>query len=128
MSTSKAEPLVLPPLDPESGFAGKSALVVGAGGLGCPAALALVRAGVGRVALADDDRVDETNLQPQSLFSEADVGRRKRDAAVSALQRFARPGQRIDAVRTRLLPDNARALVRDFDVVLEGADNFATKS
>jgi molybdopterin/thiamine biosynthesis adenylyltransferase len=127
MSTFRAEPLALSPLEPESGLAEKSALVVGAGGLGCPAALALVRAGVGRVVLADDDRVDETNLQRQILFSEADVGRDKLDAAVSALHRFSRPGQRIEAVHTRLLPDNARALVRDFDVVLEGADNFATK-
>ena len=127
MSTFRAEPLALPPLDPEPAFARKSALVVGAGGLGCPAALALVRAGVGRVVLADDDRVDESNLQRQILFTDADVGRDKLGAAVGALQRFSYPGQRIEAVHGRLLPENARALVRDFDVVLEGTDNFATK-
>jgi molybdopterin/thiamine biosynthesis adenylyltransferase len=104
-----------------------SALIIGAGGLGCPAALALVEAGVGRLALADDDVVELSNLHRQVLYTDADVGRDKLDAALDALGRYARPGQRLEAVRTRLLPDNARELVRDFDVVLEGADNFATK-
>ncbi len=101
--------------------------MIGAGGLGCPAALALVEAGVGRVALADDDRVEETNLHRQILYRDADVGRDKLDAALDALGRVARPFQRIEARRTRLLPHNARELVADYDVVLEGADNFATK-
>ncbi|HEY3495849.1 MAG TPA: HesA/MoeB/ThiF family protein [Polyangiaceae bacterium] len=108
-------------------LAQKSALVVGAGGLGCPALLALVRAGVGRVAIADDDRVEETNLHRQILYTDADVGRDKLDAALGTLGAEAAPAQRLEAIRTRLLPENARRLVRDFDVVLEGADNFATK-
>jgi molybdopterin/thiamine biosynthesis adenylyltransferase len=111
----------------ELALAAKSALVVGAGGLGCPAALVLVEAGVGRVALADDDTVDVTNLHRQLLYSESDVGRDKLDAALETLARRARSFQRIEAVRTRLLPENARSLVRDFDVVIEGADNYATK-
>ena len=113
------------PFDPK--LADKSVLVVGAGGLGCPAALVLVEAGVGRLALADDDTVDVTNLHRQLLYRDDDVGRDKLDAALEALRARARPYQRIEAVRTRLLPDNARSLVKGFDVVIEGADNYATK-
>lgn len=108
-------------------FSNCSALIVGAGGLGCPAAIALLEAGVGRIALADDDRVELSNLHRQVLYDDADVGRDKLDAALEALGRRARPEQRLEAIRSRLLPDNAREMVRGFDVVLEGADNFATK-
>jgi molybdopterin/thiamine biosynthesis adenylyltransferase len=100
---------------------------VGAGGLGCPAALVLVEAGIGRLSVADDDIVDVTNLHRQILYRDEDVGRDKLDAALDALRRVARPWQRVEAVRSRLLPDNARSVVKDFDVVIEGADNYATK-
>jgi molybdopterin/thiamine biosynthesis adenylyltransferase len=110
-----------------SALAQKSALVVGAGGLGCPAALVLLAAGVGRLALADDDVVDVTNLHRQILYRDEDVGRDKLDAALAALGAEAASFQKLEAVRTRLLPDNARSLVRGFDVVVEGADNYATK-
>ena len=101
-------------------------LVVGAGGLGCPALMALAHAGVGTIAICDDDEVDVTNLHRQILFGEADVGMPKVDAAARALRAMA-PGVEVVLHRTRLLPDNAVELVRTADVVLEGSDNFATK-
>lgn len=103
-----------------------TALIVGLGGLGCPAALALGRAGV-RLLLADDDAVDLSNLHRQILYRDADVGRDKLEAARDGLIERGVPEARIELVRTRLLPDNARELVRRADVVLEGSDNYATK-
>jgi len=103
-------------------------LLIGLGGLGCPAALALVRAGVGQLALCDDDQVDEGNLHRQILYGDGDVGADKLDAARQALLPSARlSGTRIELVRSRFLPDNARNLVARADLVMEGADNFATK-
>jgi molybdopterin/thiamine biosynthesis adenylyltransferase len=103
-------------------------LLVGLGGLGCPAALALVRAGVGVLRLCDDDCVDEGNLHRQILFRPDDVGTDKLTAAARTLQPWAQAsGTRIELVRSRFLPENARALARDVDLVIEGADNFATK-
>jgi molybdopterin/thiamine biosynthesis adenylyltransferase len=101
-------------------------LVVGAGGLGCPALLALAHAGVGTLGVCDDDVVDRTNLHRQILFDDSDVGSPKLDAVARALQ-AATPGVDVRLHRTRLLPRTALALVRDYDLVLEGSDNFATK-
>jgi adenylyltransferase/sulfurtransferase len=101
-------------------------LLVGAGGLGCPAALALARAGVGTIAIADDDAVDETNLHRQILFDEADIGAPKAEAAALAIARLA-PGVSAYAVGSRVLPHNAVQLAQRVDLVVEGSDNFATK-
>ncbi len=107
----------------------KRVLVVGIGGLGCPAAIVLARAGVGTIGIADDDDVDLTNLHRQVLFEDADVGKPKTDVAVTRLSSWT-AGVASPAIvphRTRLLPTNAIALVRDYDLVVEGSDNFATK-
>jgi molybdopterin/thiamine biosynthesis adenylyltransferase len=104
-------------------------LLVGLGGLGCPAALVLARAGVAVLGLCDDDVVERSNLHRQILFAEADVGRSKVDAAARAIGRLAGSGHapELRLHRTRLLPDNALAIASEYDIVLEGADNFATK-
>jgi adenylyltransferase/sulfurtransferase len=104
----------------------KRALVVGVGGLGCPAAIALARAGVGTIGLCDDDLVDRSNLHRQILFGDADVGGSKVACAEAALRGWA-PRLDVRVHARRLLPGNAIDLVRHYDVVLEGSDNFATK-
>jgi molybdopterin/thiamine biosynthesis adenylyltransferase len=101
-------------------------LIVGIGGIGCPAAMALARAGVGDLGICDDDEVELSNLHRQVLFSQNDVGLSKVDAAARHLAALARHVD-IRPHRERLLPDRAVELVRGYDVVLEGADNFATK-
>jgi molybdopterin/thiamine biosynthesis adenylyltransferase len=102
-------------------------LLVGIGGLGCPAAIALVRAGVKEIGIADDDQVDVSNLHRQILFGDADLGRAKGPAAAEALARMRIDDVRIEVHETRLLPANAVSLVERYDLVVEGSDNFATK-
>jgi molybdopterin/thiamine biosynthesis adenylyltransferase len=106
---------------------GKTALLVGVGGLGCPAAIALCDAGIGRLVLVDDDRVEESNLHRQILFNDEDLGSDKLDAARRRLSERGALEDGIELVRTRFLPENARSLARSADIVLEGSDNFATK-
>jgi molybdopterin-synthase adenylyltransferase len=101
-------------------------LIVGAGGLGAPAALYLAAAGVGRLGLADPDHVSLSNLQRQVLYATEDVGRPK---VVMAKARLAALNGEIEitAQPVRVSPDNARALVREYDLVLDGTDDFATR-
>lgn len=101
------------------------ALVVGIGGLGCPAATALALSGAfDTIGIADDDEVDVTNLHRQILFSDDDVGKPKVECAARALRKL---DVRVEEHHTRLLPAVAIDLVSKYDVVLEGADNFPTK-
>ena len=101
-------------------------LVVGAGGLGSPLLQYLAAAGVGTLCILDDDVVSLSNLQRQVLHGTPDVGRRKIESARDALTRL-NPHVTIEAKATRLDADNARDLVRGWDVVADGSDNFATR-
>ena len=101
-------------------------LVIGAGGLGSPVALYLAAAGVGTLGLVDFDVVDATNLQRQLLHGTDDVGRPKLDSARDRL-RDANPHVHVEAYQTRLTSDNALEILRDYDVVVDGTDNFATR-
>jgi sulfur-carrier protein adenylyltransferase/sulfurtransferase len=103
-----------------------SVLLVGAGGLGSPAALYLAAAGVGRIGLVDDDHVDETNLHRQVLYGTSDVGRRKVDAAAERL-RDLNPEIRIELHAARLDASNALDILRDYDVIVDGTDTFPTR-
>ncbi len=119
-------------LIPEVGLAGQErlrssrALVIGAGGLGSPALQYLAAAGVGRIGIVDDDVVDETNLQRQTIFATADIGKKKAVAAVERLQAL-NPLVNLDPVAVRFEPSNARALVSLYDVVLDCTDRFPTR-
>ena len=101
-------------------------LVIGAGGLGCPALIYLAAAGVGRITVVDADRVDPSNLQRQTLYSEADVGDLKVEAACRHL-RAQNSLLTVVGVTDRFRRDNALDLVRASDVVIDGSDNFATR-
>jgi len=107
-------------------LAGSRVLLVGIGGLGCPAAIALVRAGVGTIGIADDDPVEASNLHRQILFREQDIGKPKVEVAATALLRMV-PDLRIERHLTRMLPHNAVELASRYDVIVEGSDNFPTK-
>ena len=101
-------------------------LVVGAGGLGSPAALYLAAAGVGKIGLADFDAVDVSNLQRQVLYDASSVGRPKLEVARERLAAL-NPHVEITLFPERLTRDNALGILEGFDVVLDGTDNFATR-
>ncbi len=120
--------LLLPPVgvDGQRRLKAARVLVVGAGGLGSPAALYLAAAGVGALGLVDHDRVDASNLHRQVLYGTADVGRPKLDAAARRL-RDLNPHVAVEPHPARLTAANARALVAGHDVVVDGTDNFAAR-
>ena len=102
------------------------ALVVGAGGLGSPALQYLAGAGVGTLGIADHDTVALSNLHRQILYGTGDVGRLKTESAATAIARL-NPHVAVEPIAMRLNADNARGVVKRFDVVLDGSDNFATR-
>ena len=101
-------------------------LVIGAGGLGSPVAFYLAAAGVGTIGLVDDDVVDTSNLQRQILHTTADVGRKKVESARETLLAL-NPNVTIVPHDVRLNSANIRGILKDYDVVAEGSDNFPTK-
>ena len=117
---------------PEVGMDGQrrlkagSVLCIGAGGLGSPAAMYLAAAGIGRIGIVDFDVVDFSNLQRQLLHGTSDVGRSKNESAKSRLNDL-NPHVQVDTYETMLSSANALQLFRDYDVILDGTDNFPTR-
>jgi len=107
-------------------FSTKRVLVIGAGGLGGPALLGLAAAGVGRLVVVDGDAVESSNLARQPLFGEADLGRRKVEAAAHRLRRLF-PQVAIEPVDGRFDEGSAAGLLRGTDLLVDGSDNFETK-
>ena len=120
--------MILPEVGPEGQLRLKQAsvLIVGAGGLGSPAALYLAAAGVGKIGLADFDEVDASNLHRQILHHTQDVGRPKLDSAREKLEGI-NPHVDVALHSERLTSENALDVMRDYDVVLDGTDNFQTR-
>ncbi len=120
--------LIMPEVGMEGQLKLKQAkvLLVGSGGLGAPLALYLAAAGVGRLGLVDFDAVDFTNLQRQVLFGTADVGRPKLEAARQRLAGL-NPNIQLDTYEARLTSENALDILRDYDIVVDGTDNFPTR-
>ncbi|MGC4015383.1 MAG: molybdopterin-synthase adenylyltransferase MoeB [Luteolibacter sp.] len=103
-----------------------SVLLIGTGGLGCPAALYLAAAGVGRIGLVDPDTVDRSNLQRQILHGESWVGKPKLESAATRLRELA-PDIQLDLHSTLFTPDNAVEIASPYDVIVDGTDNFPTR-
>jgi adenylyltransferase/sulfurtransferase len=116
----------------EVGTAGQERLkaakvaIVGLGGLGSPAALYLAAAGVGTLGLIDGDQVDVSNLQRQVLYGDADLGKPKAEVAQRRIA-SQNPNVRVEPVAQRLDSSNAMAVLGDYDIVLDGSDNFPTR-
>src|ERR1051326_3087786 len=113
-------------LDGQKKLKAARVLCIGAGGLGSPLAMYLAAAGVGTLGIVDFDVVDFTNLQRQIIHSTADVGRKKLDSAAETISGI-NPFVKVEKFETRLSSQNALELFREFDVIVDGTDNFATR-
>ena len=117
---------------PEVGGAGQrkllnsSVLLLGAGGLGSPAAMYLAAAGVGRIGMVDFDVVDASNLQRQLLHGHDDIGRYKADSAADTLRNL-NPDVQVDAIKEHVNSENALQMFKPYDVIVDGTDNFPTR-
>jgi len=117
---------------PEVGLAGQkkicsaSVLCIGAGGLGSPIAMYLAAAGIGKIGVLDFDTVDFSNLQRQILHGTEDVGRPKTESAKATIQRI-NPNVEVVIHNTRISSENALDIIRPYDIVVDGTDNFPTR-
>ena len=120
--------LVMPEVGPQGQrkLKSSSVLVVGAGGLGTPASVYLAAAGVGKIGLVDFDDVETSNLHRQTLYSDEDIGRAKVEIAAERLRQI-NPGVSIVPYKTKLDSSNAMGIIREYDVVVDCADNFPTR-
>jgi molybdopterin/thiamine biosynthesis adenylyltransferase/rhodanese-related sulfurtransferase/molybdopterin converting factor small subunit len=120
--------LIMPEVGMEGQLKLKKAkvLLIGTGGLGAPLGLYLAAAGVGKLGLVDFDIVDFTNLQRQVTFGTSDVGKPKSEAARARLSNL-NPAIEVQAFETKLTSDNALELFKDFDIIVDGTDNFPTR-
>ncbi len=101
-------------------------LIVGAGGLGSPAAYYLAAAGAGTLGIVDNDTVDISNLQRQILHCTSDIGRQKTESAAERIEAL-NPGVKVIKHQLRLSKDNVRGIIRDYDVIIDAVDNFAAR-
>jgi len=101
-------------------------LIVGVGGLGCPAAENLVRAGVGTVGLIDNDVVNLSNIHRQSLFNSKDIKKQKVSVAAKKLKEI-NPLTKIETYKLRLNEKNIKNIIKDYELIIDGSDNFKTK-
>jgi molybdopterin/thiamine biosynthesis adenylyltransferase/rhodanese-related sulfurtransferase len=117
---------------PEFGLEGQQKLkaarvaVVGAGGLGCPVLMYLAAAGVGTLGIIDGDVIDESNLHRQVLYNQEDVGKSKAATAAQKLKQ-SNPFCTVVVIQERLSPENALKILADYDIIVDGTDNFSTR-
>ncbi len=103
-----------------------SVLIIGAGGLGAPAAMYLAAAGIGRIGIADADEVDLSNLQRQIIHATEDLGKAKVQSAKETMNRM-NPDVTVDTYRTFVDSENITDLIKDYDFIIDGTDNFPAK-
>ena len=101
-------------------------LIVGIGGLGCPAAENLVRAGIGTIGLIDNDIVNLSNIHRQSLFTSKDIKKSKVSVAAKKLKEI-NPSTKIKTYKSRLNGNNIKKIIKNYEIIIDGSDNFKTK-
>jgi len=101
-------------------------LIVGVGGLGCPAAENLVRAGIGTIGLIDNDIISLSNIHRQSLFNSKDIGKLKVSIAAKKLKEI-NPHTKIKTYKLRLIEKNIKNIIKNYEIIIDGSDNFKTK-